>query len=106
MVNNDSGSVFGRVAPLQVRFDGSKLPFTPEMISTTGANTPGEVNILVIDRPDDDDIPTDYNDLSDPEKTPPPPSSADDQTPVAPKKEKKEKKDKKKKKKDKKKKKK
>ena len=87
---------------MQVRFDGSKLPFTPEAISTTGANTPGEVNILVIDRPDSDAVPLDY-DLSDPEKTPPPPSSADDQTPVAPKKEKKDKKDKKKKKKDKKK---
>ena len=76
----------------QVRFEGGRLPFTPERELSTGVNTPGEVNILVIERPDDAMLMNeDYNDLSSPTPTPPPAE------PAAPTEKKKGKKDKKKK---------
>ena len=54
-----------------MRFEGGRLPETPEQDLHTGTNTPGEVNILVIDRPDDEMLMAeDYNDPSSP--TPPP----------------------------------
>ena len=41
----------------QVRFEGGSLGATPENgVISPGAQTPGEVNILVIERPDDENL--------------------------------------------------